>query len=566
MGISSRTGFIYRHEAVIIFIIGVLLLFPCIWCETSITGQDEYWLSFRTPMETFAHDSWFTTWVNGEPRLKKPPLLYWAILLSYKLLGINLFAARIWGVLSGAGLAVCSLLIYRELFKKSGILAGLITLATLTVAIEGRRAMLDLPLTFFTAMALFFAIKWGKSGRQSWILLSGFSLGLSFLVKGPVGIILFAVASLSALFVFRKWAFLASNWAQVFWASVLLLAVSLPWPIVMAYTWPNFLQIINGEVAARGIGTVHIGSPFSTIGGAFGLVFPWSLILFAALIRSIWHFREGKGKKDLWLTTWFFGCIIPFIFIRSFARYMTPLIPAASVLCTNWLEEFTGRWRTGLLRVSISLLALASASFCLFFIWFGLGVPMAVLSLMVVGLMLWITFSKKDVRVVAGTVAVLLTLMMGGLYPSLGVNAIPSDLDEIVGQRPVAAYNSSQPSMLSIRLKRSAIRIRSSNKDDLRTLRNLDGFIFVRESDVKGFEALADKSGIFHKKAGQFKTFYSRQAWIRFAREDATAHDWQEAVEKRSLASLKPTILYYRVKPHGNPNDRENPEQEPGQS
>ena len=186
----------------------------------------------------------------------------------------------------------------------------------------------------------------------------------------------------------------------------------------MAYTWPNFLKIIDSEVAARGIGTIHIGSPFSTIGGSFGLVFPWSLILFAALVRSIWLFKESKGKKDLWLTTWFFGCIIPFIFINSFARYMTPLIPAASILCANWLEEVTGKWKTGLLRVSISLLALASASFCLFFIWFGRGVPMAVLSLMVVGLMLWITFSGKDVRVVAGTVAVLLTFLMGGLYPS----------------------------------------------------------------------------------------------------------------------------------------------------
>ena len=557
MEISSKTGFIYRHEAVFVFVIGVLLLFPSIWCETSITGQDEYWLSFRTPMETLTHDSWFTPWVNGEPRLKKPPLLYWAILWSYKLLGINLFAARIWGVLAGAGLAACSTLLFRELFKKSGILAGLITLATLTVAIEGRRAMLDLPLTFFTAMALFFAIKWGKSGRQGWILLSGFSIGLSFLVKGPVGMILFAVACFSALFVFRKWDFFASNWAQVFWASVLVLAVSLPWPIIMAYTWPNFLKIIDSEVAARGIGTIHIGSPFSTIGGSFGLVFPWSLILFAALIRSIWLFKEGKGKKDLWLTAWFFGCIIPFIFIRSFARYMTPLIPAASILCANWLEEVTGRWKTGLLRVSISLLALASASFCLFFIWFGRGVPMAVLSLMVVGLMLWITFSRKDIRVVAGSVALLLTFLMGGLYPSLGVNAMPSDLDEIVGQKPVAAYNSSQPSMLSIRLKRSAIRIRSFKRQDLRTLKNLDGFIFVRESDRKGFETLADKLGIFYKKAGQFKTLYSRQAWIRFAREDATAHDWKEAVEKRSLANLRPTILYYRVKPHGNPTGRE---------
>jgi 4-amino-4-deoxy-L-arabinose transferase-like glycosyltransferase len=553
MGISSKAGFMYRHEALFVFIVGVLLLVPCIWCETSITGQDEYWLSFRTPMETFAHDSWFTPWVNGEPRLKKPPLLYWAILLSYKLLSINLFAARIWGVLAGAGLAACSTLLFRELFKKSGILAGLIALATLTVAIEGRRAMLDLPLTLFTTMALFFAVKWGKSGRQGWILLSGFSLGLSFLVKGPVGMILFAVASLSALFVFRKWGFLALNWAQVFWASVLVFAVSLPWPLIMVYTWPNFLKIVDSEVAARGIGTIHIGSPFSTIGGAFGLVFPWSLILFAALIRSIWHFGKGEGKTDLWLTTWFFGCIVPFIFIRSFARYMTPLIPAASILCANWLEEVTGRWRTGLLRVSISLLALAAISFCLFFIWFGRGVPMAVLSLMVVGLMLYITFSGKDVRVVAGAAAVLLTFMMGGLYPSLGVNAMPSDLDKIVGQRPVAAYNSSQPSMLSIRLKRSAIRIRSSNKDDLRTLKNLDGFVFVRKSDREGFEALADKLGIFYKRAGQFKTFYSRQAWIRFAREDATAHDWKDAVEKRSLANLRPTILYYRVKPRGNP-------------
>jgi len=187
MEISSKTGFIYRHEAVFVFVIGVLILLPRIWCETSITGQDEYWLSFRTPIETMEHGDWFTPWVNGEPRLKKPPLLYWAILWSYKLLGINLFAARIWGVLAGAGLAVCSLLIYRELFKKSGILAGLITLATLTVAIEGRRAMLDLPLTFFTAMALFFAIKWGEIGSSGLDTLIRLLLRAFFPCEGPCG-------------------------------------------------------------------------------------------------------------------------------------------------------------------------------------------------------------------------------------------------------------------------------------------------------------------------------------------------------------------------------------------
>jgi len=547
--LSSMAGILQRHDAFIIFVIGVFLLVPRIWCETSITGQDEYWLSFRTPMETLERGDWFTPWVNGEPRLKKPPLLYWAMLLSYKVLGINLFAARIWGVLAGAGLAACSTLLYRELFKKSGILAGLITLATISVAIEGRRAMLDLPMAFFTALGVFFVIRWGKSGRSGWILWAAFSLGLSFLVKGPVGMILFAVAAAGALFVFRKWQFLASNWRQVLSAFFLLLAVSLPWPIIMTWLWPDFLKIVDSEVAARGIGTVHVRSPFSTLGGAFGLVFPWSLILLAALIRSIYLAKNDSGRKDLWLSTWFFGCVIPFFFIRSFARYMTPLIPAAAVLCAHWLEQVKGPWKTSLLGISMSLMALISVSFCFFFIWFGHGVPTAILALTAVVLMLWLTFTKRDVHMVAGSVAVLFCLIMGGLYPSLGVNAMPEDLDKIVGSKPVAAYNSSQPSMLSIRLKRSAMSIQSFVEKDLNRLRNLDGFVFVREADAEGFEALAEKLGIDAVMAGRFRTFYSRQAWIRFAREDAAAADWKEAAARRSLEALKPTICYYRVRP-----------------
>jgi 4-amino-4-deoxy-L-arabinose transferase-like glycosyltransferase len=549
MTVSSRAGILQRHDVLIIFVIGIFLLVPRIWCETSITGQDEYWLSFRTPMETLERGDWFTPWVNGEPRLKKPPLLYWAMLLSYQLLGINLFAARIWGVLAGAGLAACSTLLYRELFRKGGILAGLITLGTISVAIEGRRAMLDLPLAFFTAMAVLFAIKWGKSGRLRWILLAALSLGLSFLVKGPVGMILFGVAAVSALFLFKRWHFVASDWRQVLWACILLLAVSLPWPIMMAYLWPDFLKTVDSEVAARGIGTVHVKSPFSTLGGAFGLVFPWSLILLAGLIRSFRYFMDDTGRKDLWLSIWFLGCIVPFFFIRSYARYMTPLIPAAAVLCAYWLEQVKGPWKTSLLGVSISLMALICVSFCIFFIWFGHGVPMATVCLMAVAVMLWMTFSKRDAHMVAGSAALVFCLMMGGLYPSLGVNAMPPDLEEMIGARPVAAFNSSQPSMLSIRLKRSAIRIRSLVEEDLRRLRNLDGFVFVRESDAEEFEDVAGKLGICAAMAGRFKSFYSRQAWIRFAREGATAADWKEAAARRSLEALKPTICYYLVRP-----------------
>jgi len=329
----------------------------------------------------------------------------------------------------------------------------------------------------------------------------------------------------------------------------MVLAVSLPWPIVMTHLWPDFLKIVDSEVAARGIGTVHVGSPFSTLGGAFGLVFPWSLILLAALIRSFFHSKEDSGRKDLWLSTWFLGCVIPFFFIRSFARYMTPLIPAAAVLCAHWLDRVTSAFKNVLLDISMSLLALVSICFCLFFIWFNYGVPMAVISLMAVGLMLWLTFSQKDVRLVAGAVGLLLCLMMGGLYPSLGINALPAGLDAMIGSRPIAAFNSSQPSLLSMRMKRSAKRIRSFVKEDLRCLRDFEGFVFVRECDLKLFRETCEQLGLCVEKAGQIKTFYSRQAWIRFAREEATAKDWKEAAAKRSLEALKPTVWYYRVRP-----------------
>ena len=286
-----------------------------------------------------------------------------------------------------------------------------------------------------------------------------------------------------------------------------------------------------------------------------GLVFPWSIVLIAAVIRSVRHAQETIGWKNLWLAAWLLGSTIPFFFIETFSRYMMPIIPAACVLCANWLEEVEGLLKTSLLRISVSLIALVALLFCLFFIWFGHGVPIALICLFLVGLMLWITFYMSDTRMAVGAVAVSLAFLMGGLYPSLGINAMPPDLERIVGLSPVAAYNSSQPSMLSIRLRRSAVQIVGGGEKYIRLLRDFDGFVFMRETDAEGFETLARGLDIHFEKAGQFKTFYSRQVWIRFVREDATGDDWKKAVRIQSLANLRPSIRYYRVYPKNHANE-----------
>jgi len=546
---SSWRRWLSNHEAIIILAAGILLLLPCVWCETSITGQDEYWLSLRTPMETLERGDWITTWVNGEPRLRKPPLLYWAIMLSYRILGINLFAARIWGVLAGAGLAACSCLLYRALFKRSGMLAGLITLATVAVAVESRMAILDLPLAFLTCMAVYLGLRWGQSAHVGWALGSALFLGLSFLLKGPVGFVFFGAAAIGALFVFGWWRLFISCWSHLAGAMVVLLAVCVPWPLAMAYLWPDFLAILDQEIAARQFGFPYLGDILSTVGGALALVFPWSIVLIAAFASVPKHMRDRSGRESLWLAIWFFGGIIPFFFIYTFGRYMTPVIPAACVLCAYWLEGGSGPLRSSMLIVAVSLIAGVCAALCLFFLWFGHGIPAAIACLLMVGLIFWVTLTTYHAHLVAGAVALLLALTMGGLYPSLGINAMPEEIEEIVGGAPVASYNSSQPSMLSMRLKRSAIQVVGGIERFDRVLEGLDGFVFMRERDVEGFEVHARRLGIHSEHAGQFKTLYSRHTWVRFAREDATIDDWKRAAKSHSLAGLRSTIHYYRVRP-----------------
>jgi hypothetical protein len=181
--------------------------------------------------------------------------------------------------------------------------------------------------------------------------------------------------------------------------------------------------------------------------------------------------------------------------------------------------------------------------------------PAAIACLLMVGLIFLVALTTYHAHLISSAVAVLLAITMGGLYPSLGINAMPEGIEEIVGGAPVASYNSSQPSMLSIRLKRSAIQVVGGIERFDRALDGLDGFVFMRERDVGGFEGQARRLGIHFEHAGQFKTLYSRHTWVRFAREDATIDDWKRAAKSHSLADLRSTIHYYRVRPKDNADE-----------
>lgn len=537
-----------RWVPLFVMALGVLVLFPSIWRETSVTCSDEYVLSFRTPMEMLDRGDWLTPWVDGKPRLRKPPLLYWAMLCSYKVFGVHLVSARMWGVLAGAGLGLCACLFARELSRTDGLLAGLLTLGSLGVAVEARQAMLDLPLALCSALAVLHWVRWVRRQRLREALLSGIWLGLSFLAKGPVGFFFFFVGALSAFWVFQAWRVLTgSAWQLGVWLAIVM-AICLPWPLLMKHIWgDHFVQVIGEELAARHFGRWHGISPLSALAGALGLIFPWTPLVVGAVISHLRRPRSERSRNTAWCVVWFFMSVLPFFFMKAFERYMLVVVPIQAVVCAGWLQETFSRAKGVAWRMSLILLAVAGAVFCGFDLWFRLGVVAPILGFAVIAWGLWHGFRSTNPwkPVVSGVLVLMVCL--GLVYPQLGINEMPEDLQRKIGGQTAQVFGMFQPSLLSIRLGYSVQKFDGESLSQLKTGHAAGKTVFVEQSMLPAFDALVKEHGLKAKELGRFRTFYSRKAWLRFARAGAGWTEWWLAIRARSLETLKVEIRYYSV-------------------
>jgi len=150
------------RQTLLLFVLALAVLAPGIWEATGLTGKDEFFLGLRTPMEMIEGDHWLVPFLDGAPRIRKPPLLYWAGRASYELFGISLASARLVTVLFAALLIVSTAGIARRLSGKAetGWIAGCILLGCLGMASEARRLMLDIPVAALSAAAFWSLLTW----------------------------------------------------------------------------------------------------------------------------------------------------------------------------------------------------------------------------------------------------------------------------------------------------------------------------------------------------------------------------------------------------------------------
>jgi 4-amino-4-deoxy-L-arabinose transferase-like glycosyltransferase len=182
---------------ILVLMLGVVILAKGI-DEIPLIDWDEATYA-EVAHEAAVNHSYLDFTFNGESYEKKPPLLFWMMVASFKAFGESEFSARLPSVVMGVGtLLLMSAMAAAEFGPLAGLAAGTIPLGFyFFIARGGRECATDAPLIFFSTLAIF-ALGRARSHR-GWTLAVGMACGLALLSKGAAGLIPLSVAVISLL-------------------------------------------------------------------------------------------------------------------------------------------------------------------------------------------------------------------------------------------------------------------------------------------------------------------------------------------------------------------------------
>lgn len=524
------------RQTALLALLAVAVLTPGIWEATGLTGKDEFYLGLRTPMAMIEGHHWLVPFLDGEPRIRKPPLLYWLGRLQYEIFGISLASARALAVAFAALLVVSTAGIARRLAGRpdSGLIAGAVMLGCLGLATEGRRFMLDVPVAALSTAAFWAFLHWLDFRRFFALTASTVLLAAGFLVKGPIVALVFGGGILGLLAVRRlPWSRLRQHFPALALHAALGAALALPWFFVVRRLHPEAAaRVLADELESRQFFDLSPGIAL----GLLNIALPWIIVFLAAVGR---RWRDAGPPRIA--IVWFLATFLPFLFIKSFDRYLIgSLVPLALLLALS-LPDLQARWP---FRLGAALALLLAALFAAFVAWFDLGgwgwplLPMLYLA--------WAWWQPRPLTHRLAAPAILWLSLLAGVFPRLGINAVPADVVALGQQTPVALFNGPQPAMLPI-LSGRAHRHLGNRFDDFAGLATAGTPVFVGDRDLPRFQRRLAAAGVAAIEVRRYQALVSEGSGLRFARANATWDDWRTAFASRSLQPLMSTVYQFRL-------------------
>ena len=293
------------------------------------------------PIQMLATGDYLVPRWENRPFLDKPPLTFWVLAASYRLLGVSVFSAKLPGALAGL---VTALLLGWWVLRRAGERAGALAALVLAFSFQFFMVSLTFAADIFLTLAVTIAIlaldlacrrKDGSDAASG--ILAGAALALAFYAKGLVGMALPAGAVAAGLLLDRsKPVRLARRCAWMLFALLVLIG---PWHWAMdrrlgtefwrVFYWEN--QFLRGATPrfmqmSRG--------PFFYLGVLAWGMFPWPFLLPGVLWR-----RKAPGVFLGWFA---FGLVFWSLLVMKREVYLVTVLPAVAALAGEGLGGVAG--------------------------------------------------------------------------------------------------------------------------------------------------------------------------------------------------------------------------------
>lgn len=346
-----------------------------------LVGPDEPRYA-QVAREMYLRGDLITPTLGGHTWFEKPPLLYWMMMVAFRLIGTSETAARIGPALSGLLTVVAVFWVGRRVQRASGdngvcglgAWSGLVAASMLGIIVFSRAASFDIVVTMTIAWALscFVVHELETDDVRRRKLLIGFYVfvGLSLLAKGLVGVVIpFGVVV--AYYVLRR-AFPAKHFLQsLLWGMPLAFAVAALWygPVIARHGWSFLDEFFVQHHFARYFSNKyrHPGPIYFYLVCLVLMTLPWTMLLIAGVGKATsWRWRGGgsQDKLRVFALAWLVFPLAFFSFSGSkLAGYLLPVLPAAALLAGERLARFTstglsGRYEMRATGVLLALLAI----------------------------------------------------------------------------------------------------------------------------------------------------------------------------------------------------------------
>ena len=305
----------------------------------------------------FTHD-WVTLYTDGLRYLQKPPLLYWAVTISYKLFGVGEWQTRLPLALCVFGLIAATFVFGRRYFgREGGFYAAIISATSLGVFVFTRFLISDVLIAMFLTLGLYFFFQASEEEQPSRFLCWGFaiSVALNVLAKGLIAIAfpcliipvyLFLIGDLKKILKLR----LISS-------AAIFLVIAAPWHILASLRNPAipgtmakgfFWSYFINEHIMRYIGKrVPYDYDKVELGFFWGMLLifliPWIVFLIPALKEipskfSSWRSQlDSRSRANLFFAVWAVMIMLFFSFSSRQEYYSLPAIPALALLIGGWM-------------------------------------------------------------------------------------------------------------------------------------------------------------------------------------------------------------------------------------